>query len=63
MWEQDKYEIQYFLQMHGYIMYQHDTIISYQCNGTTFSILPHKKIITYLKPFKAIYQTLKKINQ
>ena len=38
MWEQDKYGIQYFLQMHGHIMYQHDTTTSYQGNGTTFFI-------------------------
>ena len=28
MQKQDKYEIQYFLQMHGRIMYQHDITTS-----------------------------------
>ena len=38
MQKQDKYEIQYFLQMHGHIMYQHDITTSYQRSGTIFSI-------------------------
>ena len=37
-WEQDKSKTHYFLQIHGHIMYQHDTTTSYQGNGTTFSI-------------------------
>ena len=62
--KQDKYEIHYFLQMHGHIMYQHDITTSYQGNGTTFfHFYTFIKIITHLKPFKAIYQTIKKINQ
>jgi len=35
---QDKYQIQYFLQMHGYIMHQHEITTSYQGSGTIFSI-------------------------
>ena len=38
MQKQDKYEIQYFLLMHGHIMYQHDITTSYQGSGTIFSI-------------------------
>ena len=52
MQKQDKYEIQYFLQMHGHIIYQHDITTSYKGSGTIFFIFtPTFKIITYLKPF------------
>ena len=37
MREQDKSKTHYFLQIHGHIMYQHDTTTPYQGNGTTFS--------------------------
>ena len=60
MQKQDKYEIQYFLQMHGHIMYQHDITTSYQGSGTIFFIfILHKNY----NLFKTIHQAINKLNQ